>query len=117
MNHKGLCYRCEYRSQFKETGEGPRYECKTDSSVYSCYMYRPVRPVLLVRDRDDRRPIAGPWAFSARAHRPDREPKVELFIEKQKLGYLLYWRPTKILDKITKEENNYKKREEFFKDM
>ena len=42
-----LCYRCEYRAQNKESGRQPRMECGSDSSVHTCYNYKPTRPVSL----------------------------------------------------------------------
>lgn len=57
---KGLCYRCEHRAEFMENGTGPRAECKMkDMSVHSCYMYKPVRPLVLTNNEGDSRPPAG----------------------------------------------------------
>lgn len=68
-----LCHRCEYRALYKEEGHRPRYECGMDYAVCSCYMYRPVKPVLLERNAGDRRPLGGPAMFGARAHRAAHE--------------------------------------------
>ena len=63
-----LCYRCEQRARFLETGNGPRYECQQPGSVVGCYMYQPTRGVVLARDRGDRRWLCGPAMIAARAH-------------------------------------------------
>lgn len=63
-----LCFRCEFRAEFLETGHGPRWECQQSGAVNGCYMYRPVRPVVLARDRGDHRNMAAPWFVSARSH-------------------------------------------------
>jgi len=59
MNDKlGLCWRCEWRARYHETGIGPRWECQTPSHAsYSCYMYRPVSPYIIKRAKHDRRPL------------------------------------------------------------
>ena len=51
----GLCHRCDRRAEFHEKGVQPRYECGTGMSVMSCYMYRPVTPLVLRRTLHDRR--------------------------------------------------------------
>jgi len=66
--NKGLCYRCEYRAQFHETGHAPRCQCKSAAAVVSCYMYRPVTPLLLLKDKEDGRPQFGGALFSSRSH-------------------------------------------------
>lgn len=68
-----LCYRCEHRAKNKETKgqHQPRYECGTDDSVGSCYMFQPVKPIMLKRNEGDRRSIDAGWAFNARVHRVD----------------------------------------------
>lgn len=64
----GLCHRCEHRAEFLETGVGSRYECQQTFAVGSCYMYQPVRGIVLARDKYDKRRIGDPVAISARAH-------------------------------------------------
>lgn len=76
------CDRCEHRVEFiSKTRESalsearggepiyaprPRYECgDTTCSINSCYMYSPVRPVVLVKASGDRRPVAGVPAILA----------------------------------------------------
>jgi len=64
-----LCHRCEHRAVFMETGGGPRCECQQrDSAVWSCYMYKPVMPLTLVRNSGDRRPQVAGYMLSSRQH-------------------------------------------------
>lgn len=65
-----LCYRCEHRARFLEGGSQPRYECGQPGAIFSCYMFEPMKPLLLARDGKDRRPFPAGWAFSARVHSP-----------------------------------------------
>lgn len=53
---KSLCFRCEYRAQYLEEktlmreANAPRFECSMpNNSVNSCYMFKPVEPVVLER--------------------------------------------------------------------
>ena len=47
---KGLCYRCEMRAKYLESGIRPRLQCgDIEQASYSCYQYVPVRPVILVK--------------------------------------------------------------------
>jgi hypothetical protein len=92
MHHPvGLCHRCEYRAEFKEVGTKPRYECGTDASVYSCYMYQPVKPLVLKKDEGDRRPLF-PAFVSARVHAIGL-PKVYLRFIKERRAFIFYWEP------------------------
>ena len=65
---RGLCFRCEHRARYYETGSAPRMECGSpETAVYGCYMYKPVRPVVVgPRDKSDPRPIFGPPMISGR---------------------------------------------------
>lgn len=56
-----LCNRCEHRAQAIESGHAPRYQCRQiGEAVDSCYMYKPVSPVLLsVCEGDTRLPTGG----------------------------------------------------------
>jgi len=58
----GLCFRCEHRAQYFETGIAPRMECgEPDYVKYACYMYKPVKPVVVkALDNDDSYLIFGP---------------------------------------------------------
>jgi hypothetical protein len=55
---QGLCFRCEYRAKYLEEGIQPRCECgMANASVISCYMYKPVCPVILTPlNKKDKRP-------------------------------------------------------------
>ena len=91
-----LCFRCEHRAHGYEAGHYPRCECgDLASAVRSCYMYRPARPVVLVRNRGDRRsPFhgalvsarmqAGRLASGEYVGRTERKPH-------RKLEYLFFW--------------------------
>jgi len=94
----GLCFRCEWRARYFETGSGPRMECGTTTrSSYSCYMYTPVRPVVLVANEGDKRFPLTLWMLSARCH-ADGLANVFLAADiikgnKKKNKYLKYWLP------------------------
>lgn len=65
----GLCFRCEWRARFFETGSGPRCECgMTTRSSYSRYMYTPVRPIIITANKEDQRFPLWPFMLSARCH-------------------------------------------------
>ena len=62
-----LCHRCEYRARSLEGKGEPRYECgERGAARFSCYMYRPVSPVILRCQKGDKRPPGGPFFISAR---------------------------------------------------
>lgn len=64
-----LCFRCERRAVFMETGRAPRLECRnTGQSVYGCYCYEPVHPVVLAKDDGDTRGIDWPEMLRAWSH-------------------------------------------------
>ena len=118
---KGLCQRCEHRVRFLEHGIRPRMECgivprecrvcrdKTmqerracthcNGSGYSmgmssgsCYMYRPVRPVVLQRtDPDDPRPMTS--GILACRSRGVRLPEMDMKEHLEEDGRLWYWAP------------------------
>ena len=57
-----LCHRCEYRAQYLEgesikkgSGRGPRMECKSNWAVNSCYMYKPIKPLVIEPSDYERR--------------------------------------------------------------
>ena len=89
---KSLCYRCEHRACFLETGVRPRHECGAAMSVISCYMYRPAMPVLLKRQKGDNRKQFAGWAFSARSEAVGM-PDMDLAVRREKNGSFLYWEP------------------------
>lgn len=80
---KALCFRCEYRAQYLETGSQPRCECGMDWGVGSCYMYRPTKPYITIGNDKDSRPRFAGFLFSSRerALRPAKEltPRLYLF--------------------------------------
>ncbi|RLI00941.1 hypothetical protein DRO38_05730 [Candidatus Bathyarchaeota archaeon] len=64
-----LCYRCEHRANFLEKAMRPRWECgEINSSKFSCYMYKPVRPVKTKVNKGDKRPQFAGAMVSARSH-------------------------------------------------
>ena len=89
-----LCYRCEHRARFLEDGRRPRYECGevTDSKT-SCYMHRPVSPVVVDKANDgDPRPQFGPAIISARS-RFVRVATVHYELTKAHDGHVVYCVP------------------------
>jgi len=72
--NRPLCYRCEHRARFHETGHGPRMECQNATTAScGCYMYRPVEPLILRAAESEKqigvkRPLGGPGMIAARAH-------------------------------------------------
>ena len=79
----GLCYRCEHRAVFNETIKSPhptmpRMQCgDVGVNVIGCYMYRPVLPVILRKDKDDPRPQFAGAMISSRSE-VNRVAKAEL---------------------------------------
>ena len=79
----GLCHRCEHRAKWNEDQtHRPRYECGAvtavqdlkgiwtvrASSVHACYMYEPVKPLVLKPNDGDKRPPMMGWMLAARSH-------------------------------------------------
>ena len=90
----GLCFRCEHRAKFLEEGSRPRYECgEIEESKFSCYMYKPVRPVVTAKLGDDKRPKYAGSLFSARSRFVEVAEDVELKVEEIATGDYLYWAP------------------------
>lgn len=87
-----LCHRCEFRARFLETGDQPRYECGQPGAVASCYMFAPVKPLVMEADNSDRRPLGGPWMISARRHAVALGD-CELVAQRKGRRLLAYWRP------------------------
>ena len=55
-----LCFRCEHRASFLETGSQPRFECgNIENSNKGCYMFIPCRPVVMKKNKGDNRPAHG----------------------------------------------------------
>jgi len=65
---QGLCYRCEHRARARETGHGPRAQCTDEGAVWSCYMYQPVRPLVLIANDGEERSIYRPAMIAGRSH-------------------------------------------------
>jgi hypothetical protein len=117
----GLCHRCEHRIRNiedkylrKPHAHQPRCECGESGHVrddedgkptaapggskHSCYMYSPVRPLVMVRDMADDRPMFAGSLLSCRSHaaRIADELDVCKAVHKpdlKKEEYLAYWRP------------------------
>ena len=117
---KGLCQRCDWWANFLETGMRPRYECgnvvhkcrKCEGSGYtddkkckicngtgyvlhtkhSCYMFKPVRPLVLAKDENDNRPQFAGTMISARSHGVEI-PECELKLHESDNGNTIYWKP------------------------
>jgi hypothetical protein len=62
-----LCFRCERRAEFLENGFKPRFECGMEKTATSCcYMFMPCKPVAVVPNDGENRPIFGPWMIAGR---------------------------------------------------
>lgn len=63
-----LCWRCEHRAVAHQSLFGPRYECTDfEHSKQCCYMYQPVKPVILKKVKGDTRAQFAGWMISARS--------------------------------------------------
>jgi len=63
----GLCYRCEHRARFLETGDHPRFECGMEKMAsHSCYMFMPCKPIAVGPIKGEKRPIFAGWMFAGR---------------------------------------------------
>ena len=91
-NERPLCYRCEHRAVGMEEGRGPRHECWHEGAKVSCYMYKPVRPLVL--EADGERDITLPPILAGRAHSTRLMPGecVERVCEDGSV--MRWWRPT-----------------------
>lgn len=101
----GLCFRCEHRARHMETSEfdskgkykkvgwQPRCECgDIFGSKYSCYMFQPVKPVILAQDGDDPRPQFGGY-FGSRSSSAGIPERIKLKLKEYKEGIVSYWVP------------------------
>lgn len=106
---EGLCFRCEWRAKYCEEGHAPRYECgQIEDVMCSCYMYKPVMPVVLKPNQNDNRPFIGTVGniFSGRSHYISLiEPKYKMIINDDGT-YMIYVIPK---TKRKKRENDKKK--------
>ncbi len=92
----GLCFRCEHRAQYFETGHAPRMECGSpEICVGGCYMYKPVKPVVVEQQNpNDPRPIFGPALIAGRVQykRLASDDEVQLkLVSPSKGEYFLTW--------------------------
>ena len=100
-----LCHRCEHRARWYETKGRwqPRNECagidmfsssidyKTPA-VISCYMYKPVIPLVLAPNEGDPRPVFTDEAVSARSHGV-RTASGAYRVKGCEDGQVMYWDP------------------------
>ncbi len=93
---RGLCFRCEHRANYLETGQAPRMECGSpEMCVGGCYMYKPVRPVVVEQQNpDDPRPIFGPPMLAGRVRfkrvSNDDDNHLKL-VQPNDNEYLVFW--------------------------
>ena len=90
-----LCMRCQRRIDAIETGHPFRYECgATNCNVTSCYAYVPIKPLVITKNKDDKRVLFGPAMLSCRAHSA-KEADCELNLKWEKKGRsgVIYWVP------------------------
>lgn len=103
-----LCYRCEHRAKYleklsesKHSDEEmyvprPRYECgEIDKAVNGCYMFKPVKPIVIKPRDGDSRPITLNM-LSCRVERVD-DVKIELELRSEQINnsVIFYWAPKK----------------------
>lgn len=96
-NNVSLCFRCEHRALWHESnGEWkPRCECGDYKiSKFTCYMYRPVKPVVLEKlDKKDRRSVFSPALFSARSCIAKKQKDIfELNAHKGRGWHVFFWK-------------------------
>jgi len=94
-----LCYRCEHRAEFLSNhGRRPRSECgNVNASQSGCYMYQPCRPVVVKKNKGDKRPLFGPAMIAARYSAVRVADDMELNVHKNGGEHTLYWRPKSCL--------------------
>ncbi len=110
QERKGLCFRCEYRAQYFESGHAPRMECGLpDTCKWACFMYKPVLPVIIGRlNKRDPRPITLN-ILSARVTYLDTAKSEDMELvsvhgkTNKEPSMLVYWRP-KMKAKISKSK-------------
>ena len=92
-----LCFRCEHRAHYLEglrkgKDHAPRFECsQIESCVHGCYMFRPVKPIVIKQRKGDNRPLL----LNILSCRVERIDDIELILkmESVKDGYLFYYVP------------------------
>lgn len=89
----GPCFRCQHRVDALEGTSRMRCECGDFLQAnWSCYAYTPIKPLIMRRNKADRRPYPAPIMFSARAHAVG-EADCKLVYKKTRKGIVLYWKP------------------------
>ena len=119
---KGLCHRCDHWARFLEGKGRPRFECgdvvhschecngtgeykdkkctNCNGSGYilntkhSCYMYKPVQPIVIAKDKDDNRPQFAGSIISARSHGVELAD-MNITLQEYSNGNAIYWTPKK----------------------
>jgi hypothetical protein len=91
----GMCYRCEWRALFLETGIAPRSECSTVGNYGGCYMYKPTKPLILKQQKGDKIPAFGPAIISSRMDVVGIDD-MQCILRKDRNGYLAYWVPKNV---------------------
>ena len=84
----GLCFRCEHRARhLQDKTYQPRCECgMTMCAVWSCYMYQPVKPLVLEKsDKRDPRPCWRPHSLPP-GFAPSGSPHVARWLGKSGMG-------------------------------
>lgn len=94
-----LCYRCDHRAKARETGHGPRCECSDEGAVVSCYMYRPVQPLVLEANAGEDRDISWPAMLCGRAHASGLMPGECVERAREDGSVMRWWVPTTTEDK------------------
>jgi len=103
-----LCHRCEHRALWYETKgtHRPRFECagmelgqQVPPAVYSCYMYQPIKPVVISSNKGDDRPLMPIFSHFSGRSSGVRVAAGTINIRKYKDGITWYWIPTKERDK------------------
>ena len=79
-----LCFRCEHRALFLETGARPRCECgDIKTSKGGCYMFKPCAPQVLTRvDGYKDRPVGLPAAIAPRMYCEGPAENMELVFKR-----------------------------------
>jgi hypothetical protein len=63
----GLCFRCEHRAKYLESGFQPRFECGMKRMASACcYMFMPCKPIAIAPIEGEKRPIFGPPFIAGR---------------------------------------------------
>jgi len=90
---KSLCYRCEHRAMFLEGEYRPRHECGLiTSAVENCYMYRPTRPMIIKKQKGDKRVLFSGAGVSARCEGVE-VADMDYRLAKTKKGYIVWCEP------------------------